>query len=285
MMPRDGTDQRRSRFNLNDCSVRTINSDVQRQSVLGKPVQDAQVPARVPAAVCVLRPRPDVLPRVLPLVQPGASPLGPRVADSSDRSLGSLGRSLGGAPENVVGSLCRHARTFCAARTSSTAITRCGLDQPSSRSRQIPGGSTPRATLNSKGQCLKVVDTFRSGTSSAHRQGFKKLLAEIGAGQVGVVLALEASRLARSSADWHRLVEICVVTCRHSWQMRPPCRRDPRDPNDRLLLGVKGTISEAELFTRRTRPARRTLEQGESAVVNWSARCRSGTSASRREQS
>ena len=55
-------------------------------------------------------------------------------------------------------------------------------------------------------------DQGRTGTTATHRQGFKKLLAEVGAGQVGVVLALEASRLARSNADWHRLVEICVVT-------------------------------------------------------------------------
>jgi DNA invertase Pin-like site-specific DNA recombinase len=55
-------------------------------------------------------------------------------------------------------------------------------------------------------------DQGRSGSGAAHREGFKKLLAEIGAGQVGIVLALEASRLARSSADWHHLVEICVVT-------------------------------------------------------------------------
>lgn len=94
-------------------------------------------------------------------------------------------------------------------------------------------------------------DQGRSGTSSAHRDGFKKLLAEVGAGQVGVVLALEASRLARSSADWHRLVEICVVT--QTLLADESAVYDPRDPNDRLLLGVKGTISEAELFTLRTR--------------------------------
>src|SRR5262249_54889861 len=55
-------------------------------------------------------------------------------------------------------------------------------------------------------------DQGRSGAHADHRHGFKKLLAEIAAGQVGMVLALEASRLARSSVDWHRLVEICVVT-------------------------------------------------------------------------
>jgi DNA invertase Pin-like site-specific DNA recombinase len=94
-------------------------------------------------------------------------------------------------------------------------------------------------------------DQGRSGTSAVHREGFKKLLAEIGAGQVGVVLALEASRLARSSADWHRLVEICVVT--QTLLADESAVYDPRDPNDRLLLGVKGTISEAELFTLRCR--------------------------------
>lgn len=94
-------------------------------------------------------------------------------------------------------------------------------------------------------------DQGRSATTSTHRQGFKKLLAEVGAGQVGVVLALEASRLARSNADWHRLVEICVVT--QTLLADENAVYDPREPNDRLLLGVKGTISEAELFTLRQR--------------------------------
>jgi DNA invertase Pin-like site-specific DNA recombinase len=94
-------------------------------------------------------------------------------------------------------------------------------------------------------------DQGRSGAGSVHRQGFRRLLAEIGAGQVGLVLALEASRLARSSADWHRLVEICVVT--QTLLADESAIYDPRDPNDRLLLGVKGTISEAELFTLRCR--------------------------------
>ena len=80
-------------------------------------------------------------------------------------------------------------------------------------------------------------DQGRSGTTSTHRQGFKKLLAEVGAGQVGVVLALEASRLARSNADWHRLVEICVVT--QTLLADESAVYDPREPNDRLLLGVK----------------------------------------------
>src|SRR5215218_10540111 len=94
-------------------------------------------------------------------------------------------------------------------------------------------------------------DQGRSGTGAAHREGFKALLAEIAAGQVGVVLALEASRLARSSADWHRLVEICVVA--DTLLADESAVYDPRDPNDRLLLGLKGTLSEAELMTIRCR--------------------------------
>src|SRR3954471_20878885 len=94
-------------------------------------------------------------------------------------------------------------------------------------------------------------DQGRSGARSDHRDGFKRLLAEIGAGQVGLVLALEASRLARSSVDWHRLVEICGIT--KTLLADESSVYDPRDPNDRLLLGVKGTVSEAELMTIRCR--------------------------------
>jgi DNA invertase Pin-like site-specific DNA recombinase len=66
-----------------------------------------------------------------------------------------------------------------------------------------------------------------------------------------MVLPLEASRLARSSVDWHRLVEICVVTKILLADESAVC--DPRDPDDRLLLGLKGTLSEAELMTIRCR--------------------------------
>ena len=80
-------------------------------------------------------------------------------------------------------------------------------------------------------------DQGRSGARSDHRDGFKRLLAEIGAGQVGLVLALEASRLARSSVDWHRLVEICGIT--KTLLADEAGVYDPSDPNDRLLLGLK----------------------------------------------
>ena len=117
-----------------------------------------------------------------------------------------------------------------------------------SRQRQYALVERARA-LGWPAKSIKTIDEDQGAAerASTHRQGFKKLLAEVRAGQVGVVLALEASRLARSSADWHRLVEICVVT--QTFLADESAVYDPREPNDRLLLGVKGTISEAELFT------------------------------------
>lgn len=106
-------------------------------------------------------------------------------------------------------------------------------------------GWTPEATV------IVDEDQGRSGKGAQHRSGFQKLLGDISAGQAGIVLALEASRLARSSVDWHRLIEICAIT--QTLLADDGTIYDPRDPNDRLLLGVKGTISEAELFTLRCR--------------------------------
>src|SRR5258708_2199527 len=94
-------------------------------------------------------------------------------------------------------------------------------------------------------------DRGRSGSSATARTGFQRLVAEVSLGQVGMVLMLEASRLARNSSDWHQLIELCGLS--HTLLADESAIYDPRDPNDRLLLGVKGTLSEAELFTLRTR--------------------------------
>jgi DNA invertase Pin-like site-specific DNA recombinase len=94
-------------------------------------------------------------------------------------------------------------------------------------------------------------DQGRSGSTSVHRTGFQRLVSEVGMGKVGLVLMLEASRLARNNSDWHRLIEICGLS--GTLIGDETAVYSPRDPNDRLLLGVKGTISEAELFTLRTR--------------------------------
>jgi DNA invertase Pin-like site-specific DNA recombinase len=94
-------------------------------------------------------------------------------------------------------------------------------------------------------------DQGRSGSTAAHRTGFQRLASEVSLGKVGIVFMLEASRLARNNSDWYRLIEICGVS--GTLITDESAVYNPREPNDRLLLGVKGTISEAELFTLRTR--------------------------------
>src|SRR6266540_3231540 len=94
-------------------------------------------------------------------------------------------------------------------------------------------------------------DTERSGASSAGRLGFRELVAEVGLGHVGLVLALEVSRLARCSADWHRLLDLCALT--GTLIADADGVYSPADFNDRLLLGLKGTMSEAELHLIRAR--------------------------------
>ncbi|MCP5044012.1 MAG: recombinase family protein [bacterium] len=94
-------------------------------------------------------------------------------------------------------------------------------------------------------------DLGKSGASSVDREGFKKLVAEVGMGRAGIVLGLEVSRLARSSTDWHRLLEICALT--DTLILDEDGIYNPGDFNDRLLLGLKGTMSEAELHVLRAR--------------------------------
>src|SRR3954453_11966277 len=94
-------------------------------------------------------------------------------------------------------------------------------------------------------------DQGRSGSTATHRTGFQRLATEVSLGKVGIVFMLEASRLARNNSDWYRLIEICGVS--GTLIADESAVYNPREPNDRLLLGVKGTLSEAELFTLRTR--------------------------------
>jgi DNA invertase Pin-like site-specific DNA recombinase len=98
-----------------------------------------------------------------------------------------------------------------------------------------------------------VIDTDlgQSGASAADREGFQKLVAEVGMGRAGIVLGLEVSRLARNSTDWHRLLEICALS--NTLILDEDGVYDPAHFNDRLLLGLKGTMSEAELHVLRAR--------------------------------
>lgn len=88
-------------------------------------------------------------------------------------------------------------------------------------------------------------DLGQSGSSSENREGFKKLVAEVGMGQAGIVISIEVSRLCRNSSDWLRLLEICTIT--DTLIMDEDGIYDTNDFNDRLLLGLKGTMSEAEI--------------------------------------
>jgi DNA invertase Pin-like site-specific DNA recombinase len=94
-------------------------------------------------------------------------------------------------------------------------------------------------------------DQGHSGASTLGRDGFQYLMAEVGLGRVGAVLSLEASRLARSCSDWYRLIEICGLT--DTLVIDEDGVYDPTQYNDRLLLGIKGTMSEAELHWIRSR--------------------------------
>jgi len=98
-------------------------------------------------------------------------------------------------------------------------------------------------------------DQGRSGSSAEGRSGFQRLLAEVSSDRVGIILGLEMSRLARSCKDWHALLEVCSIY--RTLLADADGLYDPSDYNDRLLLGLKGTMSEAELHILKSR-----LQQG-----------------------
>jgi DNA invertase Pin-like site-specific DNA recombinase len=94
-------------------------------------------------------------------------------------------------------------------------------------------------------------DLGQSGASAVDRQGFQRLVTEVSLGRAGIVMGLEVSRLARNSSDWHRLLEICALA--DTLILDEDGVYDPAHFNDRLLLGLKGTMSEAELHVLRSR--------------------------------
>lgn len=102
-------------------------------------------------------------------------------------------------------------------------------------------------------QAVVVIDEDLglSGSGTAQRAGFNRLAAEVGLGHVGMILSLEASRLARSNADWYRLLDLCALT--GTLIADTDGIYDPADYTDRLGLGLKGTIAEAELHVLRER--------------------------------
>ena len=94
-------------------------------------------------------------------------------------------------------------------------------------------------------------DQAQSAATAVDREGFQRLVTEVGLGRAGLVMGLEVSRLARNCADWHRLLEICALA--QTLILDEEGLYDPAHFNDRLLLGLKGTMSEAELHVLKAR--------------------------------
>ena len=90
-------------------------------------------------------------------------------------------------------------------------------------------------------------DLGKSGSQSAGRDGFQKLVSEVALGKAGLVMGLEVSRLARSSSDWHRLLEICALT--DTLILDEDGLYNPGHFNDRLLLGLKGDYERSVMPT------------------------------------
>lgn len=94
-------------------------------------------------------------------------------------------------------------------------------------------------------------DLGRSASGTVDRPGFRNLVGQVCEGVVGAVFSLEASRLSRNGRDWHHLVELCALV--GAYVVDTDGIYDPSSPNDRLLLGLKGTMGEFELTLLRKR--------------------------------
>ena len=104
-------------------------------------------------------------------------------------------------------------------------------------------------------------DQGQSGRTADQRGGFQRLLAEVTMEHVGLILGIEMSRIARNNKDWHNLLEMCAIF--GTLLADEDGVYDPQDTNDRLLLGLKGTISEFELVTMRNRLERGRLHKAQ----------------------
>ena len=100
-------------------------------------------------------------------------------------------------------------------------------------------------TLGWSPEQVRVLDRDlgQSGARTTSRQDFKALVSDVAMGNVGAILSLEASRLARSNQDWHRLLELCAIT--NTLVIDEDGCYDPSQFNDGLVLGMKGTFAQA----------------------------------------
>src|SRR5258708_14040845 len=94
-------------------------------------------------------------------------------------------------------------------------------------------------------------DLGQSGARTTNREDFKALVSDVAMGQVGAIFSLEASRLARSNQDWHRLLQVCAIT--GTLVIDEDCWYNPAEFNDGLVLGMKGTFAQPELHIIRAR--------------------------------
>src|SRR5499426_2965598 len=120
----------------------------------------------------------------------------------------------------------------------------------------------------SEARVLVIDDDWgQSGATAEGRQGFQRRVAEGGLDHVGLVLGVEMSRLARSSKDWHQLLEICALFGTLIADLDGIY--DPSQYNDRLLLGLKGTMSEAELHILKQRMYQGTLQKARRGALSF----------------
>jgi DNA invertase Pin-like site-specific DNA recombinase len=124
------------------------------------------------------------------------------------------------------------------------------LEHTESQRRQYALAESARS-LGFASVALIDDDLGRSGSGLVERPGFQKLVAQVCSGMVGAVFCIEASRLARNGRDWHHLIDLCALA--GTLVIDPDGTYDPRLVNDRLLLGLKGTMSEYELSLLRQR--------------------------------
>src|SRR4051794_34848611 len=146
------------------------------------------------------------------------------------------------------------------------------FDHQESRERQYALADYA-ATLGWPRERIVVIDEDqgRSGRTVEQRPGFQRLLAEVSLDHVGLVLGLELSRLSRSSKDWYHLLEVCAVF--GTLLADQDGVYDPNDTNDRLVLGLKGTMSEVELITMRNRLERGKLHKAERGELVLGVPC------------
>ena len=121
---------------------------------------------------------------------------------------------------------------------------------------------------------LRVVDDDqgRSASGYVQRHGFESMLDDVCQGKVGAVFVIEGARLARNGQEWHRLLEFCAVV--DTLIIDHDGIYDPKHPNDRLLLGLKGMISEMEISTFRQRSHEAIRQKAERVCP--SSRCAQG---------